>query len=100
MARVLDLDETYELGAAHEFFISYEGGRPGGSAESAREHYRRALELSGGARASTHLAFAEAVIVSEQNLAEFRTLLAAAPPTPPGRRVTYHGGSIGLSLGA
>ncbi len=53
VARVLDLDETYELGAAHEFFISYEGGRPGGSAESARKHYRRALEISGGARAST-----------------------------------------------
>ena len=23
----------------------------------------------------------------------------AAPPTPPGIRVTYHGGSIGLNLG-
>lgn len=23
----------------------------------------------------------------------------AAPPTPPGIRITYHGGSIGLSLG-
>ena len=83
VARVLDLDETYELGAAHEFFISYEGGRPGGSAESAREHYRRALEISGGARASTHVALAEAVIVSEQNLAEFRTLVAAALAVDP-----------------
>lgn len=26
--RVLELDETYELGAAHEFFVIYEGSRP------------------------------------------------------------------------
>ena len=83
VARVLDLDETYELGAAHDFFISYEGSRPGGSRERAREHYRRALELSGGMRASTHLALAEAVIVGEQNLAEFRALIAAALAVDP-----------------
>ena len=27
--RVLELDETYDRGAAHEFLISYEGSRPG-----------------------------------------------------------------------
>lgn len=76
--RVLELDETYERGAAHEFLVSYEGSRPGGSAVQAREHYRRALEISRGARASVHLALAEAVTVREQNLAEFRGLLASA----------------------
>lgn len=44
----------------------------------AREHYRQALELSEGRRASVHLALAEAVSVREQNLDEFRKLLAAA----------------------
>ena len=36
--RVVQLDETYEYGAAHEFPISYEGSRPGGSNLQARKH--------------------------------------------------------------
>ncbi len=84
--RVLDLDEHYDRGAAHEFFISYEGGRPaamGGSTKRARMHYQRALEISGGVRASVHLALAEAVSVREQNLTAFRSLLAAALAVDP-----------------
>ncbi len=91
VGRALVLDETYEHGAAHEFFIAYEGSRPGGSAARAREHYRRALEISGGRRASVHLALAEAVAIRDQNLAEFRSLLASAlavdPETDPGLRL-------------
>jgi predicted anti-sigma-YlaC factor YlaD len=83
VGRVLELDETYDLGAAHEFFISYEGSRPGGSAERAREHYRRALEISQGQRASVHLALAESVTIQEQNLAEFKALIAAALAVDP-----------------
>jgi predicted anti-sigma-YlaC factor YlaD len=83
VGRVLELDETYDLGAAHEFFISYEASRPGGSVRLAREHYRRALEISGGQRASVHLALAEAVTIREQNLAEFRALLAATMAVNP-----------------
>jgi predicted anti-sigma-YlaC factor YlaD len=83
VGRVLELDETYDLGAAHEFFISYEGSRPGGSAERAREHYRRALEISDGQRASVHLALAESVTIQEQNLAEFKALIAAALAVDP-----------------
>ena len=30
VGRVLELDEPYGHGAAHEFLISYEGSRPGG----------------------------------------------------------------------
>ena len=29
VGRVLELDESYDLGTGHEFFISYEGSRPG-----------------------------------------------------------------------
>ncbi len=83
VGRVLELDETYGLGAAHEFFICYEASRPGGSIRLAREHYRRALEISGGQRASVHLALAEAVTIREQNLAEFRALLAATMAVNP-----------------
>ncbi len=81
--RVLELDEAYDGGAAHEFFITYEGSRPGGSPERAREHYRRALELSAGARGGVHLALAETVAVQEQNLGEFRRLIAATLAVDP-----------------
>ena len=81
--RVLALDENFDLGAAHEFFVSYEASRPGGSSIKAREHYRRALEISGGQRASTYLALAESVTIREQNLPEFRKLIAAALTIDP-----------------
>lgn len=84
--RVVEIDERFAAGAAHELLISYEGSRPaamGGSAERAREHYRRALAISGGRRASVHLALAEAVAVSEQDLAGFRSLVAAALAVDP-----------------
>ncbi len=83
VGRVLELDETYDGGAAHEFFIGYEGSRPGGSAAAARQHYRRALELSKGDRASVYLALAESVSVKEQNVSAFRELIRAALAVDP-----------------
>ena len=92
VGRVLELDESYAGGAAQEFFIAYEGSRPGGSAEQARLFYGCALELSKGTRASVHLALAESVAVQEQDLAEFRALIAAAlavdPAVEPNQRLT------------
>ncbi|MDH3229842.1 MAG: TRAP transporter TatT component family protein [Alphaproteobacteria bacterium] len=81
--RVLDLDEGYGDGSAHEFFVAYEAGRPGGSLDAARMHYRRALELSRGERASVFLALAESVSVAEQDVAEFRALLDEARAIDP-----------------
>lgn len=78
VGRVLELDEGFDHGAAHEFFISYEAGRPGGSTRKARAHYRKALKFSRGRRASIHVSLAEAVSVPEQNLKEFKALLAKA----------------------
>ncbi|MCZ6771703.1 MAG: TRAP transporter TatT component family protein [Proteobacteria bacterium] len=83
VTRVLVLDETFDRGAAHEFFIAYEGGRPGGSADAARQHYRRALELSQGQRASVHVTLAETVVVSSQDRAEFEQLLELAMAVEP-----------------
>jgi hypothetical protein len=85
VGRVLVLDETYDAGRAHEFFISYEGSRPNGSAAQARTHYQRALALSQGTRASVHLALAESVVLREQNLVEFKTLIEAALAVDPDR---------------
>lgn len=78
VGRVLELDPSWDEGAADEFFISYEAGRPGGSLDAAREHYEKAFELSGGERASVFLAMAESVAVQEQNVTLFREMLARA----------------------
>jgi predicted anti-sigma-YlaC factor YlaD len=78
MQRVLELDEPYGDGAAHEFFVGYEASRPGGSSARAREHYARAQELAQGERASLFVSLAENVSVQEQNLAEFESLLGQA----------------------
>lgn len=83
VARAMELDEGFDAGAAHEFFVSYEGSRPGGSNDEARAHYKRALELSAGKRASVYLALAESVSVNEQNLAEFWELLDKARAVDP-----------------
>lgn len=83
VGRVLALDEGYDGGAAHEFFIAYEAGRPGGDLAAARTHYGRALALSEGKRASVHLALAEGVVVQEQDLTEFRSLLDQALGVDP-----------------
>jgi predicted anti-sigma-YlaC factor YlaD len=83
VARVLELDETYDAGSAHEFFVTYEGSRPGGSTSEARRHYARALELSQGHRASIYLALAEAISVHEQNPREFQELIHKALAVDP-----------------
>ena len=83
MQRALDLDEAYERGAIHEFFVTYEGSRPGGDVDAARRHYQRALQLSRGARASLYLALAEGVSVRQQDVAEFRTLTERALAVDP-----------------
>lgn len=84
--RVLELDDGYGEGAAHEFLISYEAGRPGGSLDTARAHYERALAQSRGERASVFVALAESVSVAEQDVSEFRTLLDRARAIDPDER--------------
>ncbi|MCS6897966.1 MAG: TRAP transporter TatT component family protein [Nitrospira sp.] len=86
MLKVIDLHEQYESGGAHEFLISYEANRPGGSVVSAREHFRRALAVADVPRASLFLALAENLSVKQQNLNEFKELLAAVLAVDPGRK--------------
>ena len=55
----------------------------GGSPERARQHFERAVALSGGQRASTFVSLAESVSVSEQDRAEFERLLESALAIDP-----------------
>ena len=84
--RALALDETFGRGAIHDFFISFEGGRPaaaGGSVGRARAHLERAVALSEGKRAAPYVSFAESVSVGAQNRAEFEELLKKALAVDP-----------------
>src|SRR5262245_45367058 len=68
MRRALALDDGWEKGSIHEFFISWEG-RPesvGGSPVRARQHMERALALSNGHSAWALVNYAEKVAVSRQ----------------------------------
>jgi predicted anti-sigma-YlaC factor YlaD len=86
MRRALELDEGYEHGSIHDFFIVYEGGRAsvGGSLPRARQHFERALALAKGRRAAPFVAFAETVSVAAQDRAEFQRLLEQALEVAPG----------------
>ncbi len=92
MQRVLELDEAYGGGAAHEVFISLETLEPGGgSQERAREHFERALELSRGRSAGPYVSLAMNVSVANQDRPEFEMLieqaLAIDPDTYPETRL-------------
>jgi predicted anti-sigma-YlaC factor YlaD len=80
MRSALALDETWERGSIHDFFISYEGGRAsiGGSLAKAREHFERAKQLSLGLRVAPLVSFAETISVATQNKKEFQSLLKEA----------------------
>jgi predicted anti-sigma-YlaC factor YlaD len=81
MDRALALDEAFDRGAIHTFFIGYEGVRQGvigDPVQRSRRHFARAMELSGGKEAAPLLALAEAVSVPQQRKAEFEALLRQA----------------------
>jgi hypothetical protein len=78
MERALALDEDYDNGAIHSFYISYYGSLPpalGGSVEKAEFHFQRAVEISGGRLAGPYLAVAEAVALPDQDVARFTELM-------------------------
>jgi predicted anti-sigma-YlaC factor YlaD len=86
MARAYQLEPGYNKGAIDEFYISVYGSLPaslGGSQEKAREHFRRAVELSGGLTAGPYVALATAVDIPTQNVKEFRELLGKALAIDP-----------------
>lgn len=91
--RVLELDEGFSDGAAHAAMIALEAvpEAMGGSPERAREHFARAVELSGGTQAGPYVAFARAVSVPAQDVTAFRDLLERAlaidPEAAPGSRL-------------
>ena len=84
--RALALDADYDRGALHDAMVLLEFAEVTsgvGSIERAREHYERALELNGGARAGTYVGWASTISVQEQDRDEFERLLELALAVDP-----------------
>jgi len=79
--RALALNESYGNGAIHAFLITYEMSRPGGVGDAvarSRQHFERAVALTGGQLAGPMVSFAEAVCIQKQDAKEFDALLKRA----------------------
>ena len=78
MERVVELDADYGRGAIDVFYIMYYGSLPqymGGDLGKAREHFLKAVAVTGEGDTSPLLAMATSVCVKEQKSDEFRALL-------------------------
>ena len=77
--RALALDEAYDLGAVHEFAISFDPARPEGTTlEKQRAHFARARELQKGKKISALVTYAESVAGPAQDRKTFEALLREA----------------------
>jgi predicted anti-sigma-YlaC factor YlaD len=94
LERGLALAPDWGGGLLHEAMISVEARSAmlGGDLESAREHYRQAVELSAGRRAGPHVAYAENIAVQTQDRAAYVDMLGRAlaidPDAYPPQRLT------------
>ena len=78
--RALALDEGWADGTIHEAMIAVEGlpALVGGSAARAREHFDRAVALTGGQSAFAYVTLATSVAAPARNRAEFEKALKQA----------------------
>lgn len=78
--RARDLDESWDYGSLHEFYVTWEGRGEavGGSFARSRQHFEQALAFNKGQRASTYVALAEGTLVAQQNRKEFEERLQQA----------------------
>ena len=84
--RAYELDEGFNAGALDDFLLLYYASVPasmGGDKEKAEDHYRRALEKSGGLLASPYVSYAQAVSIPAQDYDTFKVCLDAALSIDP-----------------
>ena len=87
--RAYELDPDFAHGAIDQFLISYESARQGVNGDFAsrsKQHFDRAVTLTGGQSASPFVAYAESVSVQKQNRGEFEALLQKALAVDPDAR--------------
>jgi predicted anti-sigma-YlaC factor YlaD len=77
--RAFELDESFNLGALHEFALAFDSARPGGTTAAARKaHYERAAALQKGRKISAQVSYAENVLGPAQDKAGFERVLKEA----------------------
>jgi hypothetical protein len=78
--RALELDESWGSGSIHEAMIAVEGlpAIVGGSPVRARDHFKRAVELSGGHSAFAYVTLASSVSAPAKDRAEYERSLKQA----------------------
>lgn len=79
--RGLALDESWSEGALHELMLAIESATPeslGGSTELTKQHYERAVALSGGHSAGVYVSYAQFVALPAQDRAAFEDVLHKA----------------------
>ena len=84
--RALTLNPEWGLGSIHELLITLKAAGTGDPEALRRDvmgHYEEARRISAGASASVHVSLAEAIMVQEQNRAEFERLLQLALEVDP-----------------
>ena len=88
MQRALELQDDYNEGALHAVMISLEAlpAAMGGSQVRARQHFARAVEMSGGFDPGPYVTLAASVAQPAQNREEFVTLLKQALAIDPDHR--------------
>ena len=81
MDRALALNESFDHGAIHAFYITYEMSRAGATGDPvarSRQHFDRAVALSDGLLAGPLVSWAEAVSLQKQDYADFKAKLEQA----------------------
>ena len=78
MERALELDESFDEGSLHEFFVSYDSSRSedqGGGPVAAKKHLDIAQKQNGARKLGSIVSYAEGVLQAQQKKAEFVKLL-------------------------
>jgi predicted anti-sigma-YlaC factor YlaD len=92
MERALALDEAWDEGTLHEFFVTYDATRSaaeGGGPDRAKAHLDRALALSMNKKLGPRVSWAEGVLVQRQDRAEFTRVLEEVLRADPGEVPRY-----------
>ncbi|MEW6432577.1 MAG: TRAP transporter TatT component family protein [Myxococcota bacterium] len=77
MTKALELDEAWGDGALHEFFVSFEAAKPGGTEAGAKAHLDKAVALAHGRRLGVQVSWAEGPLVQAQKREDFEAVLKA-----------------------
>lgn len=86
MEKALELNESYNFGAIHDFYILFNGSMPEGRGydeAKAREHFTRSIEITKGQNASPYFNLAVSVSIKNQNKEEYISLLNEALAVNP-----------------